>query len=192
MQEREAENVRVGKIKIILFMKKNFIFFALVATCVLFFASCMTIQKTEYAKAREVTGLGVLQIPTVATLDVSQTKVTELFTIRVKNKFLKSMATGRFNKKTLVDAPQFGALEAAQSFAVAKLLTKHNADVLVEPRYSFEVTSTLKRSTYNVIVSGYPATYKNFRPATPADTEILKINPPTTIPQRMQGTLETD
>jgi len=174
-------------------MKKNFIFLLLVAICALFLTSCVTVRKTEYAKAREVNGLGVIQIPTVATLDVSSTKVTELFTVRVKSKFMKAAAGGGlFSKKTVSDAPQFGALEAAQSFAVAKLLTKHNADVLVEPRYSFEVTTAGKKSTYNVIVSGYPAIYKNFRPAAPADTAVFKINPSTTFPQRMQGTLETD
>jgi len=151
-------------------MKKNFIFFALAASCVLFFASCATVKKMETVKTRDVIGSEVVYMPTVATLEVSQTKVTELFTIKAKSKIK----------------------DADKAFAVAKLLTKHNADVLVEPRFSIEEITSGKTTTYNVIVSGYPATYKNFRPLTPADMELLKFVPASSEPQKVMGTFELE
>jgi Na+-transporting NADH:ubiquinone oxidoreductase subunit NqrC len=171
-------------------MKKTLFFCALVAFCVMFLASCVVVRKTETAKTRDVQGTGVYHIPTVATLDVSPTKVTELFTLRAKKKFIE-MATGD-NSKSSMSLAQIKTLGASQAHAVAKLLNKHNADILVEPRYSFEVTSTNSRDTYNIIVSGYPATYKNFRPATPADSSVLKLDPLINSPVRLIGTLITE
>jgi len=151
-------------------MKKNFIFFVLATISMLFFTSCVTVKKMEAVKTRDVIGSEVVHMPTVATLEISQTKVTELFTIRAKSK----------------------VKDADKAFAVSKLLTKHNADVLVEPRFSIEEMTSGKITTYNVIVSGYPATYKNFRPLAPADMELLKFVPASTDPQKVLGTFELE
>lgn len=173
-------------------MKKHLIISFFVVSCMILFSSCIVLTKTETASTRNVHGIGVIQAPTVATLDVSQTKVTELFTIKAKKKFFKAFDGGLFKKNTNTLAMD-KMLESAKVFAVAKLLSKHNADVLIEPRYAFETLSTNKTSTFNVIVSGYPATYKNFRPAVPADTAIFKIRPALIIePERMGSTLETE
>ena len=151
-------------------MKKTFILFALLASCVLFFASCISVRKLETAKTRDVAVTGLVHLPTVATLDVSQTKVTELFTINAKKKLS----------------------DADKAFAVSKLLTKYNADVLVEPRYTIEVTTAGKRSTFNVIVSGYPATYKNFRPLSLDDIDLLNVSSCGSEPKILIGTFETE
>lgn len=47
-----------------------------------------------------------------------------------------------------------------------------NADVLLEPQFHFEKTQYGQRS---LTVSGYPATYKNFRKATDADLNAIKV-----------------
>ena len=51
-------------------------------------------------------------------------------------------------------------------------LGENNADVLLEPQFHFEKTQYGQRS---LTVSGYPATYKNFRKATDADLNAIKV-----------------
>jgi hypothetical protein len=167
-------------------MKKKFILCTLVVSCVIFIASCVTISKTESGSTRNVVGLGVVQIPTVVNLDVQPTKVSELFTVKTKNAF------SLFSKKSAEALSKDRSIAAAKAHAVAKLLVKHNADVLIAPRFSFETMSTRKSSTYNLIVSGYPATYKNFRPAVDADTSLLKMKPIVIEAVELIGTLETE
>ena len=53
--------------------------------------------------------------------------------------------------------------------AVTDALKKSNSDVLVEPRY--EINTSFKQTT--VGVSGYPATYKDFRPMVLQDTMFI-------------------
>jgi len=171
-------------------MKKNFILYTLVVCCAIFIASCVTISKTESAATRNVVGLGVIQAPTMATLDVSSTKVTELFSIRAKNKFNFSFSFGK--KSEAIAMSKDKALLNAYAHAVSKLLIKHNADVLIEPKYSFETMASRKTTTYNIIVSGYPATYKNFRPAVYADTSLFKMKPVNVEAIKYSGTLITE
>jgi hypothetical protein len=179
-------------------MKKNLIICTLVVCCAVFFASCVTISKTESGNTRNIVGLGVTQIPTVATLEVSSTKVTELFTVKAKNKFsMPILSFGKKNDAMLLSKEK--AVESVKAHAVAKMLVKFNADVLIEPRFAFETVSTNKSTTYNIIVSGYPGTYKNFRTATVADKELLEITPtlleikPTILePRTLIGTLEAE
>lgn len=54
-----------------------------------------------------------------------------------------------------------GGSENVKQVAVAKLLKENgNADVLIEPQY--EITSK-RKNIKRISVSGYPATYKNFK-----------------------------
>ena len=168
---------------------KKIIICTLAVCSAIFFVSCVTISKTESAGTRNVVGLGVIQSPTITTLEVSSTKVTELFTIRAKNKIKFSFSLfGKKGDGMIKDK----ALQDVKAHAVAKLLIKHNADVLVEPRYSIETTATKKSTTYNFIVSGYPGTYKNFRPAVPADTALLKLKPTMIEAVKLIGTIDPD
>jgi hypothetical protein len=48
-------------------------------------------------------------------------------------------------------------------------LRKANADVLVEPRYTIETSN----SESTITVSGYAATYKNFRPIKEEDVNLI-------------------
>jgi hypothetical protein len=153
-------------------MKKKLIISSLVVGCMILFASCYTVTKTETVTNRYVVGAGIIQMPTVANLEVSSTKVSELFTLKANTSAKR---------------------EDAKAFAVAKILSKHNADVLVEPRYSFETLETRWNKTFNIIVSGYPATFKNFRPATAADIEIFKVSPSLIVdPEVLNSTIENE
>jgi chloramphenicol O-acetyltransferase len=55
----------------------------------------------------------------------------------------------------------------AKQYAIAEVLSKYKADVLVAPL----VTVKENNSVIRVTVCGYPATYKNFRKATVQDIE---------------------
>lgn len=111
------------------------------------FSSC-SILKTYTAKAVDIYGEGVIQKPVVVDLDVKETKVTGSVTA---------------NAGTPVSSMKVNA--------VADAIKNANADVLVEPR--FETVTTNGKTTVTVL--GFPASYKNFRSITPADTALLRV-----------------
>lgn len=114
---------------------------------ILTIVSCKTMSNTTVTT--DVNGPTVIQKPVVADLDVQETRVT---------------GTAKAGRST----PE----AEVKQLAVADALKKLNADVLIEPRY--EVSTTLKETT--VIVTGYPATYKNFRPMEAKDTIFIESN----------------
>ena len=109
--------------------------------------SC-TVSKTTTSKTMDIYGPGVLQKPIVVDIDVKETKVT-------------GTATSSSNEN----------LEYVKQAAVADALEKSNSDVLVEPKFKTQ-TSNGKTSAF---VTGWPATYKNFRPIKPEDVELLQV-----------------
>lgn len=111
------------------------------------FVSCSTVSKTT--RSSYVEGPEVVQRPVVADLEVGTAHVTG--TAKGKR------STGVNNVKQL---------------AIADALIKSGADVLIEPR--FEITTSFR--TISVTVTGYPATYKNFRPMEAADTLFMYQN----------------
>ena len=67
------------------------------------------------------------------------------------------------------------SLKAQKETATAELLKEANADVLVEPQYIVKRRGLFRGGS--LTVTGYPATYSNFRNMTPEDAEkIAKIN----------------
>ena len=133
-------------------------------------ASC-AVQKSTTVKTMDVIGGGIIQTPVIVDLDVKPTKVT-----------------GTSNGKS--DVP----LENVKQAAVADAVKNANADVLVEPRFETSLTSSNK----TVVVTGYPATYKNFRQMTDADTTLVMVSSmykatvyePTTV-QKQKGSGKT-
>ena len=119
---------------------------ALNVCVVLFFSSCAVLSKTETAKTTGIYGPGVLQYPVLADLDVKESKVT-------------GTATGRSS-----------ATADVKNLAVADAIKKANADVLVEPVFDLQT----KGSTVTANVSGFPGTYKNFRPVSQSDLPMLE------------------
>ena len=126
-------------------MKKQILFFTIVATT--FITSC-SVSKKHISKAIDINGPGVVQKPTIVDLDVKETKVT-------------GSATAKSN------AP----LEIVKEAAVKDAINKANADILIEQK--FETETSGRKMT--VTVKGFPATYKNFRPITTEDVELLKV-----------------
>lgn len=113
-----------------------------------FMTSCI-MKKTETAttKTLDINGAGVILKPTIVDLDVNGAKVS-------------GRAVAKFGEN----------IEDVKILLVAEVLRKANADVLVEPRYAFE---TVNNET-TISVSGYPATYKNFRPIKEEDLKLIK------------------
>ncbi len=115
------------------------------------FNSCKTIKSTT-VKETDVSGPTVIQKPVIADLDVKEAKVSGSFS-----------GSSSFS------------VSHAKEMAVADALKSSNSDVLVEPRY--EISKSFRK--IEVTVTGYPATYKNFRPMEAADTIFVNTMAPT-------------
>lgn len=130
-------------------MKINFLRVAKFSSLMLFviFMSSCSVVKTRSAKVADIYSGGIIQKPVIADLDVKDTKVIGTAEARAEVPF----STIKVN-------------------AVADALKKASADVLVEP--IFESEKANGRTT--VTVTGFPASYKNFRTITEGDTALLK------------------
>lgn len=111
------------------------------------FASCST-RTTNTSKTLNIYGSGVIQKPVIVDLDVKPNKVTA----SVKGK-------------------QGSNIEILKAEAVSMAVKNAQADVLVEPTY----TIVSNRGSHTVTVSGFPATYKNFRDITLEDVPLIKV-----------------
>ncbi|GAB4281663.1 MAG: hypothetical protein Kow0068_06180 [Marinilabiliales bacterium] len=122
-------------------MKKLFIF----STLITLLSSC-SVMKTSTSKALDIYGAGVIQIPVVVDLEVSEKKVT-------------GSSEGYSSN-----------IESIKQDAIADALKSSNADVLVEPKFETETSGGITKAT----VTGFPATYKNFRSLKEEDIKLLE------------------
>lgn len=118
-----------------------------VLSIVVVLASCATRSTTNTSKTLNIYGSGVIQKPVIVDLDVKQNKVT-------------ATVNGKLGSN----------IEALKAEAVSVAVKNAQADVLVEPTY----TIVSNRGTSTVTVSGFPATYKNFRDITLEDVPLIK------------------
>ncbi|RYY44249.1 MAG: hypothetical protein EOO06_18460 [Chitinophagaceae bacterium] len=126
-------------------------------------ASCSSMKSTSNtSKTLNIYGSGVIQKPVIVELDVRQTKVTASYTGKVGS-----------------------SLDALKAQAVSIAVKNAGADVLVEPTYSIVTNKAIS----TVTVTGFPATYKNFRDIKPEDVPLIKagilqtakVSEPTTV-----------
>ena len=110
--------------------------------------SCSSVAKFSTAKTIDITPT-IVQKPTVADMQVNEKKVMGTYTGKLKTT----------------------TLETIKSEAVASALKSVNADILVEPRFD----TTINGSQTTVTVSGFPATFKNFRAMKEEDIPLMKI-----------------
>jgi len=114
---------------------------------IVFLSSCATIISSwEEAKLSYIKDTGVFHLPVIADLDVSPTKIT-------------GTASGLNS-----------TIQLLRVRAINNALSTNNADVLLEPRFSFIIS----RNRTTVTVTGFPASYKNFRSITEQDSLLLK------------------
>jgi hypothetical protein len=193
-------------------MKKVF-FTSAVALLTLFVTanlmSCSTTQynrKAEEAVSRDVIGIGIVQIPTVADLEINPKRESYNYEITVaavkelekKKKHMKRVTAFNFSFKAAaatkhldaeIDKEVHSTIEKVKTIAKSKMLIYFNADVLIDPRYSVEVENNEK---FIVTVSGYLGTYKNFRNMTLQDTALVKCPVFSIDPKRSSGEIEVD
>jgi len=125
-------------------MKTNFLFLVIIVASLLTSCSGYKLQTT---KTMDIKGAGIIYKPVLVDLNVNENKVT-----------------------VMVNGEKRMPLEIVKQNAVAKALSKENADVLIEP--VFEIETYRKR--FNVTVTGWSATYKNFRAMEVSDSLMLK------------------
>lgn len=127
-------------------------FFILVAAA-LSLVSCSVVQKTS--KSLSLTPQAV-QLPTFYELDVAENVVS------------KDTAWHRNWLST-----DRSSVEDIKSVLTASILSANRADVLVEPKVSLKSVGYPWKKQYYLTVAGYPAKYKNFHTATPAEYDML-------------------
>ncbi len=125
----------------------------LLLICVALFSSCKVTQKM--AVTAPVEDVGVHQYPTVADLDVKPQKVTK---------------TEEWNYVPF----NWGqpSLEIRKGNMIAEMVETNGGDVLLEPQTVYTKRAFGKRS---LTVSGFVASFDNFRKATDEDLEALEI-----------------
>lgn len=121
----------------------------LLLICVALLASCST-TKTGTSKTLDIVGPGVIHKPIIADLDVQQQKISY---------------TANFSR--------IESMQNARNEAVREALEQYNADVLIEPSYQ----SITSKGNTELTVSGWPATYKNFRQIVEEDIPLLEVKP---------------
>ena len=138
-------------------MKKSFLFLGIVALV----CSCSVPKATgySYSEYQTITPTpSVHAIPVMAELEVSSERIT--YAERINQ-----------NIKLLTDAEVEALASRERETVIANAVKANNADVLVAP----VVNITTDANNYLVIVvNGYPASYKNFRTATAADSIFMK------------------
>jgi hypothetical protein len=137
-------------------------YYLLIAVC-LFVFSCTPPQYRSYSsKTTDIYGPGVLQLPLVAELEVSETRVET--TITRKNMELSKMKIE----------------------AVEILMDSLGLDMLIEPRYS----STQKGYRTTLTASGYPAKYYNFHTLDTTEVALLEAGVLHVVPTKEASNLE--
>lgn len=139
-------------------MKTKLFLFALLAALL---SSCAAKKATNYTAVEYRTiepTQAVYTAPLIADLKVSETRISYAERINVK-----------VNSKT--DAEIQAIAEKEKQVVINNAVKSNNADVLVAPIVEIQTDANM----YLVIsVTGYPASYKNYRNATPEDSWILQ------------------
>lgn len=131
-------------------MKRHSIVLSLVVFAIVFFNSCtVTKNSTSTVKTMDIYGSGVIHLPVVVELIVSDTKVSA----------------------TIDSSTSSTSIENMKLAAISKAITSANADILVEPSFVIETAGYDKKVT----VTGFPANYSNFRTIKPEDVELLQV-----------------
>lgn len=125
-------------------MKKLFIILMVSAFAM---TSCSTVYKTATTRNVEPTIAAVV----LSDLDVSNKKIT--YTLTPTNKVRR------------------GGLKNCINTAISEALALNGGDVLIETQQAIITRGAYVRKIKSVTVTGYPAKYKNFRPA---DDKTLK------------------
>lgn len=138
-------------------MKKSILFLAVVALV----CSCSVPKASTYSYSEYQTitpAPTVHAIPVMAELEVSSERIT--YAERINQ-----------NIKLLTNAEVEALASRERETVIANAVKANNADVLVAPVVNI---TTDANNNLVIVVNGYPASYKNFRTATAADSIFMK------------------
>ena len=110
-------------------------------------AGCATSQKSTTSKSMDIYGAGVIQHPVIAELDVSENRVTGS-----------------------ASSTRGGSMANIRNMAVADALEGTDADILIEPVFE----TNREGNRLSATVTGYPASYTNFRSISHEDIPLLE------------------
>lgn len=122
-------------------------------------------QKVGYDEATAISVEPVTSAhitPVVADVNVSATKVTHSETF-----------SNELSRHDIEHPNTSAEIHYLKNYTLNKALSKTAADLILAPLYEIRTSADLK--TITVSVSGYPATYANFRIGTVEDFELIKI-----------------
>ena len=152
---------------------KKILFFCLMA----FACSCSAPKATSYSYSEYKTitpAPSVHAIPVMAELEVSSERIT--YAERINK-----------NIKTLTDAEVENLASREKETVIANAAKTNNADVLVAPLVN--ITTDVNNNLV-IIVTGYPAVYKNFRSATAADSIFMNAKNAEPVEKKSLNPLE--
>ena len=149
-------------------MKKVKLTLAAMAAVILTSCGTYTYQEST-ARFVEPSRAGFIT-PVVADMEVQEQKITnevEIYVVLKRREINAIMAA----EMRGIEAPQ---VLSWKKYALAETLKKFKADDIVSP--NFEIApSKMKKDILVVTVSGHPAMYKNYRKATQADVDLMKM-----------------
>lgn len=137
-------------------MKKSILFLGIVALV----CSCSAPKATSYSYSEYKAvhpSPSVYAVPTMADLVVSGEKIT--YGERISKDITQ-----------LTDAEVEALASREKETVIANACRTNNADVIVAPNVSITTDAS---NNLVIVVTGYPAVYKNFRTATPTDTVFI-------------------
>ncbi|MDX9695718.1 MAG: hypothetical protein RBT49_08010 [Bacteroidales bacterium] len=144
-------------------MKNKLRIFSLLSAILILMGSCTTEKFYSYDESTarylspEISGFVT---PTVADLNVSDTRITHVETFQ-----------NTLKESDLNNIEESGTVQYFKNFTIAQAVKKYNADVIVAP--IFDIKTSEDFSTITITVIGYPANYINFRKATSDDINLV-------------------
>ena len=117
--------------------------------------------------------------PMTADLNVSSTRIShsETFDNELTAEDFKDAPkimghTGE-NETTLLTSNDSPSIQYMKNYTIGQAVKKYGADIIVAP--IMEITTSADYTKITVTVTGYPASYTNFRSATESDIKLLDL-----------------
>lgn len=99
--------------------------------------------------------------PVVADLTVTQTRITH-----------KETFSNNLTAHDLANPGRSAEIRYLKDYTLTRAAKLNNADIIIAPTYDIKTSQDM--NTITVEITGYPASYVNFRKATNADLDLIK------------------
>ncbi len=123
-------------------------------------ACSVSTMHTASPNTNDVYETTIFHSPMIADLEVQEQKITEEYECKI------SWSATDTDKE----------IEGLKNYATAEALRKSSADILIEATYEIHISPERSHNSniIKVVVTGYPATYKNFRNVSPQELELIE------------------